>query len=107
MVVGIDVYHDSSHGKRSILGIVSSTNRHLTRWYSRVSIHHKNQEIADGLNLCLQSALRKYHELNQTLPERILVFRDGVGDEQMATVLEFEIPQMIKCFSMFGEDYNV
>ena len=56
---------------------------------------------------CLQSALRKYHELNQTLPERILVFRDGVGDGQMATVLEFEIPQMIKCFSMFGEDYNV
>ena len=45
MVVGIDVYHDSSHGKRSILGIVSSTNRHLTRWYSRVSIHDKNQEI--------------------------------------------------------------
>ena len=24
----------------------------------------------------------------------------------MATVLEFEIPQMIKCFSMFGEDYK-
>ena len=72
MVVGIDMYHDSSHGKRSILGIVSSTNRHLTRWYSRVSIHDKNQEIADGLNLCLQSALRKYHELNQTLPERTI-----------------------------------
>ena len=39
------VYHDSSHGKRSILGIVSSINRHLTRLYSRVSIHDKNQEI--------------------------------------------------------------
>ena len=64
-------------------------------------------EISDGLNLCLRSALRKYHELNQTLPERILVFRDGVGDEQMATVLEFEIPQMIKCFSMFGEGIKV
>ena len=38
-------------------------HRHLTRWYSRVSIHDKNQEIADGLNLCLQSALRKYHEV--------------------------------------------
>ena len=45
MVVGIDMYHDSSHGKRSILGIVSSINRHLTRLYSRVSIHDKNQEI--------------------------------------------------------------
>ena len=42
-------------------------------------------------------------QLNQTLPERILVFRDGVGDGQMATVLEFEIPQMKKCFSMFGK----
>ena len=30
--------------------------------------YDKIQEIADGLDLCLQSALRKYNELNQKLP---------------------------------------
>ena len=46
--------------------------------------YDKNQEIADGLDLCLQSALRKYNELNQKLPQRNFVFRDGVVDGEMA-----------------------
>ena len=31
------------------------------------------------------------------------MFRDGVGDGQMFTVVEFEVPQMKKCFQMFGQ----
>ena len=42
------------------------------------------------------------YQVNQTLPDRIIVFRDGVGDGQMFTVVEFEVPQIKKCFQMFG-----
>ena len=31
------------------------------------------------------------YQINQTLPDRIIVFRDGVGDGQMFTVVEFEV----------------
>ena len=30
------------------------------------------------------AALKKYHEVNQTLPDRIVVYRDGVGDGQVS-----------------------
>ena len=60
----------------------------------------------DGLKLCLQVALKKYNEENHTLPDRIFVFRDGVGDGQMSTVAEYEVPQISSCFSMFGENYQ-
>jgi len=107
MVIGVDVYHDSAQGKkRSITGFVASTNQHLTRWYSRVAIQGPMQEIVDGLKMCLQASLKKYHEVNRTLPDRILVFRDGVGDGQMSTVAEYEVPQISSCFSMFGENYQ-
>lgn len=107
MVVGMDVYHDSASGqKRSILGFVASTNKHLTRWYSRVSIQGRRQEIADGLKMCMKAALSKYHEVNQCLPDRVVVFRDGVGDGQISTVQEFEVSQMKEAFSMFGESYS-
>ena len=43
------------------------------------------------------------YQENQTLPDRIFVFRDGVGDGQMATVADYEVPQISSCFSMFGE----
>lgn len=30
------------------------------------------------------AALKKYHEVNQALPDRIVVYRDGVGDGQVS-----------------------
>jgi aubergine-like protein len=63
MVVGIDVYHDATRGKRSIAGFVSSTNKLCTRWYSRVCFQLPGQELIDGLKLCMTSAIRKYHEV--------------------------------------------
>ena len=32
------------------------------------------------------AALRKYHEINNALPDRIIVYRDGVGDGQVCYV---------------------
>jgi hypothetical protein len=39
MVVGIDVYHDTAPGgRRSVAGIIASTNANFTKYYSRVTI---------------------------------------------------------------------
>ncbi|KAJ8319428.1 hypothetical protein KUTeg_004519 [Tegillarca granosa] len=106
MIVGIDVYHDATKGKRSIAGFVSSTNRTCTRWYSRVCFQTPGQELIDGLKMCLTSAIRKYHEVNHSLPEKIVVFRDGVGDGQLNTVAGYEAQQLQQCFDHFGENYK-
>ena len=97
--------------------------RFFTRWYSRVTIQGANQEIGDGLKICFQSSLRKYYEvyqviylficlfvflkINHNLPDRIVIFRDGVGDGQVKTVVEFEIPQMKSCLAMFGNTHSL
>ena len=44
---------------------------------------HTGQELADNLKECMSKALRKYHEINGALPDRIIVYRDGVGDGQV------------------------
>ncbi len=43
-------------------------------------------ELADNLKVCTASALKKYQEVNETLPERIIVYRDGVGDGQVGFI---------------------
>lgn len=41
--------------------------------------------------------------MNGLLPDRIIVYRDGVGDGMMHTVAQYEVPQMSSCFTeMFG-----
>jgi len=40
------------------------------------------------------------------LPDRIVVFRDGVGDGQLETVHEHEVRQLLECFKRVGEEYQ-
>lgn len=44
-------------------------------------------------------------QLNHLLPKKIVVYRDGVSDSQLDTVVKYEIPQMEKCFNTF-ESYQ-
>lgn len=40
-------------------------------------------------------------QVNHSLPEKIVVYRDGVSEGQLRAVEQYEIPQLIKCFETF------
>ena len=65
-----------------------------------------SQTLYLKLYIWLVAALKKYHEVNRTLPERIVIYRDGVGDGQLPAVAEHEIGQMLECFKTLGADYR-
>ncbi|XP_032708667.1 piwi-like protein 4 isoform X2 [Lontra canadensis] len=43
----------------------------------------------------LERALNRWHRHNRGLPARVVVYRDGVGDGQLQTLLEYEVPQLL------------
>uniref|UniRef100_A0AAX7UJV0 Piwi-like protein 1 n=1 Tax=Astatotilapia calliptera TaxID=8154 RepID=A0AAX7UJV0_ASTCA len=86
MIVGIDCYHDTAAGKRSIGALVASLNQSMSRWFSKCVLQHKGQEIMDELKKTL-----KYLRFNGCLPSRIIVYRDGVGDGQLHSVVNYEV----------------
>lgn len=106
MVIGIDNYHDSSTRGRSVCGVVCSMNANFTRYYSRCTFQHTGQELIDGLKPCITVALKKYLEINQYLPDKIIVYRDGVGDGQLPAVVEHELPQLLEIIKGLGPDYD-
>uniref|UniRef100_H2Y4C9 Uncharacterized protein n=1 Tax=Ciona savignyi TaxID=51511 RepID=H2Y4C9_CIOSA len=110
MVCGIDVYHDPSRKAKSVAAFVASTNKLMSTWFSKAIIQKPHQEMIDGLKICFVDSLKKYYELNHALPERVVIFRDGVGDGQLKVVAEHEVVQLQSCFEMFskikGSDYN-
>ncbi len=55
----------------------------IPRYYSQCMFHSRGQELADSLKVCMINALRRYHEINGAFPDRIVVYRDGVGDGQV------------------------
>ncbi|KAM4577959.1 piwi-like protein 1 isoform 2-T2 [Fundulus diaphanus] len=106
MIVGIDCYHDMSSGKRSVGALVASLNPTMSRWYSKCVLQHKAQEIMDGLKMALTGALKDYLKFNNCLPSRIIVYRDGVGDGQLHSVVNYEVAQIIDSIRSMGQDYE-
>ena len=110
MICGIDVYHEASGRGNSVAAFVASLNRFASRWYSKAIIQSPRQEVIDGLKHSFTESIKKYFEVNNALPERIIIYRDGVGDGQLKLVGEHEVPQLQSCFRMFndikGESYN-
>ena len=95
MVVGIDVTHPSPGSLStapSVAGIVASVDEWLNQWPSELKIQPARQEMVDDLDLLIVSRLKLWGNRNQSLPENILIFRDGVSEGQYNDVLTKELP---------------
>ncbi|KAG7312304.1 Protein argonaute-3 [Plutella xylostella] len=106
MIIGIDSYHDASRKKSSVCAFIASYNRSMTQWYSRAVFQERGQEIVDGLKSCLLDSLKQYLRVNGVLPDRIIIYRDGVGDGQLKIIQSYEIPQMQVCFTAMETSYK-
>lgn len=106
MVCGIDAYHDPSRKNTSVLGLVASLNQTLTRWFCSSSFQVAGQEMGGAINVCLVQSLQKYYDVNHNLPEKVIIFRDGVSDGQLEHVSRYEIPQIMAAFNVYGAEYK-
>ncbi|GAB0095298.1 Protein argonaute-3 [Sergentomyia squamirostris] len=99
MICGVDAYHDPSHKQPSVTAFVASTNKNFTKWFSSAIIQNIREEVSRSLGMALKDALAVYRETNGSLPERIVMFRDGVGDGQLPLCENFEVPQLLSTAS--------
>ncbi|XP_068617933.1 piwi-like protein Ago3 [Battus philenor] len=106
MIIGIDSYHDANQKKNSVCAFIASYNQCMTHWYSKAVFQERGQEIVDSLKTCLVDSLKHYLRVNGRLPDRIVIYRDGVGDGQLNLVQQYEIPQMLITFSILGTAYK-
>ncbi|KAI5277620.1 Piwi-Like Protein 4 [Manis pentadactyla] len=95
MVVGIDICKDEFSKGMVVVGFVASINVRITRWFSRCILQTTSTSVADCLKVFMTGALDKWYKYNHSLPARIIVYRDGVGDGQLKTLIEYEVPQLL------------
>lgn len=58
------------------------------------------------LTLCFPAALKEYLRFNGCLPSRVIVYRDGVGDGQLHSVVNYEVQQIMDSITSMGQDYK-
>ncbi|XP_015176453.1 PREDICTED: piwi-like protein 1 [Polistes dominula] len=108
MVCGIDVFHpdQGSRNRLSVAGFVASMDKLLTSWLSKICLHRSNQEIVDMLQICFISAIDEYKRRNGNYPNRIIVYRDGVGDGQIQVITNYEVKQLLETFTRIDPNYK-
>lgn len=82
------------------MGMCASVNREMNRFFSRAK--EQNGEIAEHLESMMTDAFESFYQLNKVYPQRLICFREGVGEGNKKTLLEQEIPQIRAAIKKIG-----
>lgn len=108
MVVGIDVTHPSPgslSSAPSVAAVVASTDRNLSQFPCELSIQESRREMVTDLSAMFKSRLDIWKLRNKTLPENVLVYRDGVSEGQYQVLKDTEIPALRKaCAAAYSSE---
>jgi aubergine-like protein len=101
MVCGMDVFHSTSLGKKSVLALTASINNSATKYFSTSVIQSEvGQEASHTLNQGMTKALESFKKANNgAYPERVIFYRDGVGEGQVAGICRPEVDQIKAAFA--------
>uniref|UniRef100_A0A1I7UZW8 Piwi domain-containing protein n=1 Tax=Caenorhabditis tropicalis TaxID=1561998 RepID=A0A1I7UZW8_9PELO len=92
MIVGYDLYHDSTLRGKTVGACVSTTTGDYTQFYSQTRPHENPTQLGNNLTHFVRKALKKYYdENNNNLPTRLILYRDGAGDGQIPYIKNTEV----------------
>jgi hypothetical protein len=82
MICGMDVFHSTALGKKSVLALTASINVSATKYFSSCVIQSEiGQEAAHSLHEGMTKALEAFKKANGgSYPARLIFYRDGVGE---------------------------
>ncbi|KAK5647282.1 hypothetical protein RI129_002174 [Pyrocoelia pectoralis] len=108
MIVGYDVCHDASHKEKSYGALVATLNHECIRYFSSVTAHCSGEELSNDFALGIVKACRKWTAINGALPDKIMIYRDGVGDGQLPYVFQHEVKHIVsKLGELYGDESKV
>ncbi|OTB01637.1 hypothetical protein M426DRAFT_63588, partial [Hypoxylon sp. CI-4A] len=102
MIVGIDVTHSPDQNAPSIAGMVASIDKNLGQWPAILRHQAKaREEMVSELTKMLDTRLRLWQMHHRgSLPENIVVYRDGVSEGQYQLVINHELPKLQDAFKV-------
>ena len=95
MLIGVDIYkkliksnNKKDSSKNSCIGFVSTLDAQFSKFFSKILIAKPGLEVCNQLGVLIKQAVKQFFLYNKKeyLPERIIVFRDGVGEGQLEAV---------------------
>lgn len=117
MVLGADVTHSTGGGAgpssrsaggadSSVAAVVGSLDSWLGRWAARSMVQPRRQEMIEAMGPAITELLQEFYKANKILPERLVMYRDGVSEGQFEQVLSEEYMAMKRACQALRPGYN-
>jgi eukaryotic translation initiation factor 2C len=110
MIIGADVNHPAPADRitSSIAAVVGSYDNEFSHYFTTVSMQPKSREemIQEFDKMVIEIINNFKKERNNCLPQKVIVFRDGVSEGQFQHVIDNEYSLLEKAFKSFGPNYN-
>ena len=90
MMMGIDTAADSVQ-KGNIVAFCANVAGDFTKFYSHYYLQEKNKESPEKTGIALTAAAKAFAQENGSLPEEIIIMRNGCADSQVSMALENEV----------------
>ncbi|KXT00458.1 hypothetical protein AC578_1932 [Pseudocercospora eumusae] len=102
ILFGIDVTHPSpgsSEGAPSIACVVASVDEDLFQWPGSIRTQTGREEMVQDLKDMVIERLNLWRKKNRGLPNKVVIYRDGVSEGQYKKVLQLELPPFEAAFT--------
>ncbi|KAK3642877.1 hypothetical protein LTR56_010474 [Elasticomyces elasticus] len=111
MLMGIDVTHPSpgsSDSAPSVACVVASVDEYINQWPGSIRTQTGGREMVVGLKEMVVERLKMWQKRNKNgLPNKIILYRDGVSEGQYDHVLNKELPGFYAAFeALYGQEKN-
>ncbi|CAJ0761324.1 23236_t:CDS:10 [Entrophospora sp. SA101] len=107
LLLGADVTHFTGQAgptvMPSICAVVGSLDKQGGQYFPMIESQKVGQEKIENISGMVYRILSVYHEKNGALPDRIIMYRDGVSESQFKMVLEYELKKIKEaCIKLSG-----
>ncbi|KAK7084772.1 argonaute 1 [Halocaridina rubra] len=108
MIMGADVNHPQAGDKvtPSVAAVVASMDRFASKYAVEVRHQMHRTEMIQDMKDMTKNLLKAFYSATKNKPERIVMYRDGVGESQFTEVLSFELKAMRAACTELQKDYT-
>ncbi|KAI5169234.1 eukaryotic translation initiation factor 2C [Pancytospora epiphaga] len=108
ILVGIDVTHPGlgELDSPSIVSVVASMDYKFVTYKTSIVQQERGQEIVSEMRSVMRNMLKSHYGATKVKPERVVVFRDGVGDSMFDAVFSAEIEAILGSCSDLSPSYR-
>ena len=107
IVIGVDVSHPpAGTNEPSIAAAAGTIDGQCVRFSTEVSLQPPRTEIISDLGAITVPLLRRFEAHTRKKPERIILFRDGIGEGNRDIFLSEELPNMMEAIGKLHDGYR-